>query len=211
VMRQRHDLLLLDEPTNHLDLDSREALEESLEDFPGSIVFVSHDRAFIDRLATRVIDLREGRPLLLPGNYSETADARAERRKRPEPVQTARPSTPIAPMPPTPPGAGAAKPKRASGRPSEISAEKEASRRRRRIQALEEKIAACEAQIETIETRLWDEALTLSSIEARELANEKTSRKTELDALFEEWTRLSEVQAQADAEEGASKAAHESP
>ncbi len=61
VMRQRHNLLLLDEPTNHLDLDSREALEESLEDFPGSIVFVSHDRAFIDRLATRVVDLRGGR------------------------------------------------------------------------------------------------------------------------------------------------------
>ena len=66
VMQQRHNLLLLDEPTNHLDLDSREALEESLEDFPGSIVFVSHDRAFIDRLATRVIDLREGRARLYP-------------------------------------------------------------------------------------------------------------------------------------------------
>jgi len=83
------DLLLLDEPTNHLDLDSREALEESLEVFPGSIVFVSHDRAFIDRLATRVVDLREGRAALFPGNYSETADARAERRKRPEPAARA--------------------------------------------------------------------------------------------------------------------------
>src|SRR6266545_7926693 len=79
VMRQRHNLLLLDEPTNHLDLDSREALEESLEDFSGSIVFVSHDRAFIDRLATRVLDLRAGRAMLLDGNYSETANARAER------------------------------------------------------------------------------------------------------------------------------------
>ena len=204
VMRQRHNLLLLDEPTNHLDLDSREALEESLEDFPGSIVFVSHDRAFIDRLATRVIDLREGRALLLPGNYSETADARADRRRRPEPAadKGARPPAPIATLPPSAPGAKARKV--ASARPPESSAEREASRRRRRIQALEEKIAACEAQIETIETRLWEEALTLSSIAARELSNEKTSRKAELDALVEEWTRLSEA-------EEAEKAAHGSP
>ena len=202
VMRQRHNLLLLDEPTNHLDLDSREALEESLEDFPGSIVFVSHDRAFIDRLATRVIDLREGRALLLPGNYSETADARAERRRRAEPA-FAKASPPAVPVPAPPPAAG--KPKRTSARHSSDppSAEKEASRRRRRIQALEEKIAACEAQIEDLETRLWDEALTLSSIAARELSNEKTGRKAELDALIEEWTRLSEA-------EEAEKAAHES-
>ncbi|MGH9366862.1 MAG: ABC-F family ATP-binding cassette domain-containing protein, partial [Thermoanaerobaculia bacterium] len=86
VMRQRHNLLLLDEPTNHLDLDSREALEESLEDFPGSIVLVSHDRAFIDRLATRVLDLRGGRAISLSGDYSETAGARALRRERPEPL-----------------------------------------------------------------------------------------------------------------------------
>src|SRR6266496_5815208 len=85
VMRQRHNLLLLDEPTNHLDLDSREELEESLEDFPGSIVFVSHDRAFIDRLATRVLDLRGGRALAFDGNYTETAEARGQRRRRPEP------------------------------------------------------------------------------------------------------------------------------
>ncbi|MBC8645796.1 MAG: ABC-F family ATP-binding cassette domain-containing protein, partial [Thermoanaerobaculia bacterium] len=76
VMRQRHNLLLLDEPTNHLDLDSREALEESLDEFPGSIVFVSHDRAFIDRLATRVLDLRGGRAVPLSVNYTETAAAR---------------------------------------------------------------------------------------------------------------------------------------
>jgi ATP-binding cassette subfamily F protein 3 len=165
-------------------------------------VFVSHDRAFIDRLATRVIDLREGRALLLPGNYSETADARAERRRRPEPA-FAKASPPAVPVPAPPPAAG--KPKRTSARhPSDPpSAEKEASRRRRRIQALEEKIAACEAQIEGLETRLWDEALTLSSIAARELSNEKTGRKAELDALIEEWTRLSEA-------EEAEKAAHES-
>jgi ATPase subunit of ABC transporter with duplicated ATPase domains len=192
------DVLLLDEPTNHLDLDSREALEESLEDFPGSIVFVSHDRAFIDRLATRVVDLREGRALMLPGNYTETADARAERRRRPEPAVTRpAPASPSAPAPAAPP-----KRKRVSERSPESSAGKEAARRRRRIAALEEKISACEAQIESIETRLWEEALTLSSVAAHELSKEKTTRKAELDALMEEWARLSEE---------AEQAAHEAP
>ena len=190
VMRQRHNLLLLDEPTNHLDLDSREALEESLDDFPGSIVFVSHDRAFIDRLATRVIDLREGRALLLPGNYTETADARTDRRKRPEPavrqpeaVSVAAPAARPATAPPTP-----APP--APGRPE--SEEKETARRRRRIKALEEKISTFEAEIEAIETRLWEEALTLGPVAAHELSKQKAAKKVELDGLMDEWTRLSE-------------------
>ena len=71
VMKQRHNLLLLDEPTNHLYLDSREALEESLEDFPGSIVFVSHDRAFLRALASRVLELTPAGPHLYPGHYDE--------------------------------------------------------------------------------------------------------------------------------------------
>src|SRR4029079_6587927 len=98
VMRQRHNLLLLDEPTNHLDLDSREELEESLDDFPWSIGFVSHDRAFIDRRATRVLDLRGGRALALDGNYTDTADTRAERRRRPEPESPRVPGSPSSPI-----------------------------------------------------------------------------------------------------------------
>jgi ATP-binding cassette subfamily F protein 3 len=180
VMRQRHNLLLLDEPTNHLDLDSREALEESLQDFPGSIVFVSHDRAFIDRLASRVIDLRDGRPVLLDGNYSETAQARAERRKRPEPADA--PSEPDS----APPAVRAAAPGRREARP-----DRNATRRRRRIQNLEEKVAALEAEIDAIETRLWEEGLTLGPVASRELAREKSSRREALERLVEEWARLS--------------------
>ena len=194
VMKQRHNLLLLDEPTNHLDLDSREALEESLEDFPGSIVFVSHDRAFIDRLATRVIDLREGRAVFLAGNYTETADARAERRRRPEPP-LAEPSTAPRPDPcRRRAGARRRRRRRRRARPSARNRreEKEAARRRRRIKALEEKIAGLEAEVEAIETRLWDEALTLGPVAAHELSKQKTARKEELDALVEEWGRLSE-------------------
>ena len=63
--------LLLDEPTNHLDLDSKDVLLEALEDFGGTLIFVSHDRYFVDRLATKVIEIRDGQALLYPGNYEE--------------------------------------------------------------------------------------------------------------------------------------------
>ena len=63
--------LLLDEPTNHLDLDSKDVLLEALEDFGGTLIFVSHDRYFVDKLATKVINIGHGDALLYPGNYEE--------------------------------------------------------------------------------------------------------------------------------------------
>jgi len=63
--------LLLDEPTNHLDLDSKDVLLEALEDFGGTLIFVSHDRYFVDKLATKVIDIGGGDAVVYPGNYEE--------------------------------------------------------------------------------------------------------------------------------------------
>ena len=63
--------LLLDEPTNHLDLDSKDVLLDALEDFGGTLIFVSHDRYFVDKLATKVVDIGHGQALLYPGNYEE--------------------------------------------------------------------------------------------------------------------------------------------
>ncbi len=57
LMLQKSNTLILDEPTNHLDLDSKEILENALDDFPGTLIFVSHDRYFINRIATKVIDI----------------------------------------------------------------------------------------------------------------------------------------------------------
>ena len=65
------DLLLLDEPTNHLDIDAINALEEALLGFRGAVVFITHDRTFIDRLATRIIELDRGALRSFPGSYSE--------------------------------------------------------------------------------------------------------------------------------------------
>jgi ATP-binding cassette subfamily F protein 3 len=63
--------LLLDEPTNHLDLDSKDVLLEALEDFGGTLIFVSHDRYFVDKLASKVIEIGDGQALIYPGNYEE--------------------------------------------------------------------------------------------------------------------------------------------
>ncbi|MGS0695469.1 ABC transporter ATP-binding protein [Shewanella sp. 0m-4] len=72
------DLLLLDEPTNHLDIDTIEWLEQFLLSYRGAIVFVSHDRGFIQRMATRIVDLDRGVVTSWPGNYQAYLDGKAE-------------------------------------------------------------------------------------------------------------------------------------
>jgi ATP-binding cassette subfamily F protein uup len=67
---QKPDLLLLDEPTNHLDIETIEWLEEQILAFRGGVLFISHDRALVDRLATRIVELDRGRLVSFPGNYS---------------------------------------------------------------------------------------------------------------------------------------------
>src|SRR4029078_10164796 len=74
--------LLLDEPTNHLDLDSKDVLLEALEDFGGTLIFVSHDRYFVDKLATKVIDIGRGEALLYPGSYEEWLWSKKQREAR---------------------------------------------------------------------------------------------------------------------------------
>src|SRR5688572_13508061 len=63
--------LLLDEPTNHLDLDSKDVLLEALEDYGGTLIIVSHDRYFVERLATKIIEIGHGEALVYPGTYAE--------------------------------------------------------------------------------------------------------------------------------------------
>jgi ATP-binding cassette subfamily F protein 3 len=70
LLLQKPDVLLLDEPTNHLDIEATEWLEEFLSDFPGSVLIVSHDRYFLDRVATKIVDLHEACTRSYPGNYT---------------------------------------------------------------------------------------------------------------------------------------------
>ena len=77
LMLRRDNFLIFDEPTNHLDMDSREVLEKALKDFSGTLLFVSHDRYFINRLATRVLELGEGGVTEYQGNYDDYVEKSA--------------------------------------------------------------------------------------------------------------------------------------
>lgn len=71
ILLKKSSLLLLDEPTNHLDFDTVEALTQALSGFPGTLVIVSHDRGFVRRVASKILEIRDGRALFYPGSYDE--------------------------------------------------------------------------------------------------------------------------------------------
>ena len=79
LLYKETNLLILDEPTNHLDIDSIETLEEALEDFKGSILFISHDRYFINRICNRVVDIEECKFVSYPGHYDNYKNKKNER------------------------------------------------------------------------------------------------------------------------------------
>jgi ATP-binding cassette subfamily F protein 3 len=109
------NLLLLDEPTNHLDLDSKDVLLDALIEYGGTLIFVSHDRYFVDRLATKVIEIGAGDALLYPGNYEEFLWSKKQ--------QSAANNGSI----PAVPGAGAA-PKRVSAKASAAAPKRETAK-----------------------------------------------------------------------------------
>src|SRR6202034_73321 len=76
------NFLLLDEPTNHLDMRAKDVLLEAIESFSGTVIFVSHDRYFLDRLATKVLEVKDGGVVIYPGNFAEYVRDKEEQEAR---------------------------------------------------------------------------------------------------------------------------------
>src|SRR5699024_12851830 len=96
LMMQRANLLIIDETTKHLDIDSKEVLEAALKNFPGTILFVSHDRFFINKLATKVLEMAENNVTTYLGNYDYFVEKKQEMIEREklknEPIEIGRAS-----------------------------------------------------------------------------------------------------------------------
>lgn len=177
---QGSNFLVLDEPTNHLDLQSRQFLEEVLGDFEGTLLFVSHDRYFIDSLATKVWVIEDG--VLIPylGNYTEF---RTRRRPIvldvPEPLKNNGKSAPIETKP----------------APARPASRKAARVKTRTIEDVERDIEKAEGRVKELEESLSQAALLGDGEQLTRLSAEYEQTRARVDALLLEWEQLGTEQA----------------
>ncbi|PIE92040.1 ABC-F family ATP-binding cassette domain-containing protein [Bacillus fungorum] len=178
LMMQKSNLLILDEPTNHLDLNSKEILENALIDYPGTLLFVSHDRYFINRVTTTVVELStEGAQEYL-GDYDYYVEKKNEMIERAELEQED--ETPVQ--------------KTVAQEKLNYLEEKERKKlerqRTRKIKELEQNIVEFEEEIATLEDQLCLPEIYADYEKASEITTKKQTLQEQLDACMAEWEEL---------------------
>ncbi len=183
LMLSEANFLILDEPTNHLDIMSKEILEDAINDYEGTVLYVSHDRYFINRTAHRILELSGQALTGYLGNYDyylekKTENTAANIRK-----------------PPGPPGGPDTS--AISSAKADWQAKKAAQAKQRKLEndlkKAETRIAELEQKIADIDTLMSSDEVCRNSAKLGELSAEQEKIREELDALYEEWERLSEM------------------
>ena len=180
------NFLILDEPTNHLDIMSKEILEDALNGYEGTILYVSHDRYFINRTAHRILDLTEGQFVSYVGNYDYYLEKH-------DTVMAAIEAN-------APQNADADSAVAAKAAESEVKldwkAQKEEQARLRKkendLKKCEEKIAELEARISEIDTEMSDPSIGTQVAKLQELTKEQAACQEQLEKLYEQWEELAE-------------------
>ncbi len=172
LMLHKDNVLLLDEPTNHLDMDSREVLEDALENFPGTILAISHDRYFINRFATKVCVLEAGGVKEYLGNYDDYFE-KINRAQAPDSEVAGMTKTALD------------KEKRKSR-----EEEKRIRERKAALANAEKAIAVAEKEAEDIESALADPATYQDADKAARLAKDYQAKKDEIERLYAAWEEL---------------------
>jgi ATP-binding cassette, subfamily F, member 3 len=199
--------LLLDEPTNHLDLDSKEVLLDALVDYGGTLVFVSHDRYFVERLATRIIEVGQGEAIVYPGTYREflwhkehAADAETSERRVSAPQEAvARAGRPAKQSPArksaqtsTPPVPGLARSREEKKRVDAEARRKtrESDARRAQVSRLEARIAEVEQEIRELERAMSAQGFYADRAAAQPVVDRHQSLMWEVGDLMHQWEEL---------------------
>ncbi|MEW6698219.1 MAG: ABC-F family ATP-binding cassette domain-containing protein [Bacillota bacterium] len=175
LMLEKANLLILDEPTNHLDILSREVLENSLLDYPGTILFVSHDRYFLNKMASRIMELTPAGIQSYPGDYDYYLEKQAA-------VQTVTQEK----MEP---------PKPQLGKQSYLESKEQQRlerKRQKRIEDLERLISQTEEKIKDLEEELEKPETVQDYIACLKYSEDLSQKKSELDLYLEEWVTLTE-------------------
>lgn len=173
IMLSGANFLLLDEPTNHLDIESKESLEAALKDYTGTILTISHDRYFLDRVTTKIVCLSDEGTFMVDGDYTyflkKWEDAHTAEEEEEEITKTQ-----------------IVKEKKKSR-----EEQKEARRRKKALRETEAAIHALEAEIEAMDETLADPATYDDHRRALELSQKRDATQEKLDALYDEWFALS--------------------
>jgi len=203
LMLSDANFLILDEPTNHLDITSKEILESAISGYEGTVLYVSHDRYFINKTASRILDLTRGQMVEYIGNYDYYLEHVEDRTKRLF-GDGAESSTDKALL-----GSGSYKyeetkaqsdevlqPVKTAGGAGDWKAQKEAQAQKRKLEAAlkkcEETIAKLEKRDQEITDALSDPAIGTDLAKLRALSDEQTDIQDKLSSLYDEWEELSE-------------------
>ncbi len=188
LMLSNANFLILDEPTNHLDITSKEILEQALNDYEGTVLYVSHDRYFVNQTATRILDLYNKQFYSFAGNY----DYYLEKKDVVE-----QPSGEVQPNSQTI-TAGANTDAAESASDSKLSwqqqKEEQALKRKKenRLRKCEDDIAALEDEIAQLNEQMADPAIATDVAKLQELSKKQTALQETLEQRYEEWEELSE-------------------
>ena len=201
IFQRRPNLLILDEPTNHMDIVGKETLENLLKAYEGTVLFVSHDRYFVRRVADKLLELRAEGAAFYPFGYEQYAEERAKRREDGEDKKAAfrilpdRSGEPVGRA--TAPGGSTAAASggstaAASGNSGKnyFNPGKEQAKRERRLAKLEERIASCEQKIAGLKEQWASPKLAADYVRLNELQQEIDAAEEELEGLMEEYLEL---------------------
>ena len=176
LMLRKDNLLFMDEPTNHLDMDSREVLEHALDDFDGTLLAVSHDRYFINRVANRVIEMSAEGVREYLGNYDDYLE-----KKR------------AALLPEEAASDGLTQTQRDKLKRKERLARESRRQLEDRVRAVEAEIARTEAEVARLEAEMAAPGAWQDPEAGRALTESHARAKETLDALYDEWAELAEL------------------
>lgn len=175
LMMKKANVLVLDEPTNHLDLDSKEVLEQALIEYPGTIIFVSHDRYFINRIATKIYELSTDGLVEYLGDYDYYVAKKAELLELGQISQKTKTGESLSPK---------------RSYEEEKERKKLERQRQRKIEQLETEMEQIEQQIATYEQQLYDPSCYNDYEKARDTQGKIDELKQKFDELFEQWELL---------------------
>jgi ATP-binding cassette, subfamily F, member 3 len=181
LMLEKANVLILDEPTNHLDLDSKEVLENALIDYPGTLLFVSHDRYFINRIATKVLELSPKGSTEYLGDYDYYLEKKLEQEELAALALAASQKK-----------AAALEPVDKSSYQQDKETKKLERQRKRKLEEVELRITQLEEQIEEFEQQLCDPDVFQDHEKVLEINQNNEKAKAELDELMEAWAELAE-------------------